>query len=86
MSRSRAILLVGLLFTLAAMWLGRYQLTSAAEGSFVYRIDRWTGDVRVYTPSGWNDVSNAQKDNAIGSPEEGLRKYDDSLPDNELRH
>ena len=79
MSRSRAILLVGLLFTLAAMWLGRYQLTPAAEGLFVYRIDRWTGDVRVYTPDGWKDVSRVQKDSPTGSPEV-------TLPDTEPRH
>lgn len=33
-------------------WLGRYELVGAGEGVGVYRLDRWTGTVWVFT-AGW---------------------------------
>lgn len=35
-----------------ALLLGRYQISGAGEGFGVYRLDRWTGAVWVYTV-GW---------------------------------
>jgi len=47
MSWQRVVLILGGLFFLLVVWLGRYELVGVAwqAGSAVYRLDRWTGRV-----------------------------------------
>lgn len=46
MKSTHAILIIGLLLVLSVLWLGRYELVTAQQGVFIYRIDRWTGNMR----------------------------------------
>jgi hypothetical protein len=56
MKSAYAILIVGVLFVLSLLVLERYQVVTALQGRSVYRIDRWTGRIRLYGPDGWREV------------------------------
>jgi hypothetical protein len=54
----KALLVVGLMAVLVALWLTRYRYDHAAlferpQGSFLLRTNRWTGTTEYYTARGW---------------------------------
>jgi hypothetical protein len=76
MKTGNAILVIGVLVVVTVLFLGRYQFVPSTQGLFAYRLDRWTGHVRVYTSTGWREIERS-RDADTSSLEERFQKYAD---------
>ena len=52
----RVIAIIAVVGIAAWAWLGRYELVGAGEGFGVYRLDRWTGTVWIFTANWAKEV------------------------------
>jgi len=55
MKKITLLLSFGVLFVVALLFFGRYEAVPSQQVP-VYRLDRWTGEVRMYAPGGWRDI------------------------------